>query len=91
MATDGYSSRKERDYVWAIVRYDASMPEPETQFTITEVVFDDDIAEAEVARLNALAAGRGYRYFLHGTRLYPRGSSAGTRRPPPNQISSSDV
>lgn len=80
-ASDGYSSRKPRDYVWAVIRYDPGMAEPETQFTVTEVVHDGDIAEAEVARLNALAAGRGCRYFLQGTRLYPPGSSAGTTRP----------
>ncbi|MFL5539408.1 MAG: hypothetical protein ACJ8J0_10470, partial [Longimicrobiaceae bacterium] len=44
-----------------MIRYDPAMAEPETQFTVTEVVHDGDIAEAEVARLNALAAGRGYR------------------------------
>lgn len=40
MATDGYSSRKGRDYVWAVVRYDPSMPESKTQFTITEAIPD---------------------------------------------------
>lgn len=88
MTTDRYSSRRERDYVWAVVRYESSMPDPETQFTITEVVWERDIAEAELARLNALAAGREYRYFLHGTRLYLPGTSSGTRRP--SDVSSSD-
>ena len=81
MASDWYSSRKPRDYVWAVIRHDPDMAEPETQFTVTEVVHDGDIAEAEVARLNALAAGQRHRYFLQGTRLYPPGTSAGTTRP----------
>jgi len=77
----GTPAVKPRDYVWAVIRYDPDTAEPETQFTVTEVVHDGDIAQAEVARLNALAEGRRYRYFLHGTRLYPPGTSAGTKRP----------
>jgi hypothetical protein len=68
---------KLRDWVWAIVRYDPTLSEPETQFDIKEVLHDGDVAEDEVARLNALASGKGYRYFLQGTRLYPPGTAAG--------------
>lgn len=82
VAIEGHSSGKTREYVWAVIRFDPDMSSPKTQFTITEVLHDGEIAEAEVARLNALAAGKADRYFLHGTRLYPPGTSAGTQRPP---------
>lgn len=36
MASDWYSSRKPRDYAWAVIRYNPDMAEPETQFTVTQ-------------------------------------------------------
>ena len=45
--------------------------------TVKEVVRSQEVAEAEVARLNALNEGKGVRYFWQTTRLFPEGRSAG--------------
>jgi hypothetical protein len=71
---------KEREGVFAILRYDGfHAPEagPEVTVTVKEVVRSQELAEAEVARLNALAEGREVRYWWQFTRLFPEGRSAG--------------
>lgn len=73
-------SRTPSTHVWAIVRYDAEMSEPEHQFTVKEVVHDPEIARLEAERLNRVGADRGSRYFVQLTRLFAPGTSAGTRR-----------
>jgi hypothetical protein len=72
---------KEREAVFAILRYDGfHRPDagPEVTVTVKEVVRSQELAEAEVARLNALREGREVRYWWQYTRLFPDGRSAGT-------------
>jgi hypothetical protein len=72
---------KERESVYAILRYDGFQgpdARPEVAVTVREVVHTQELAEAEVARLNALAEGREIRYWWQYTRLYPEGQSAGS-------------
>ena len=65
-----------REQVFAILRFDSEIA-AEHGVTVKEVVRDLAMAEAEVARLNALKAGKGCRYEWQATRLYPVGSAAG--------------
>ena len=51
---------------------------PEDRVTVKEVVCSQALAEAEVARLNALTEGKDVRYWWQATRLFPEGRSAGT-------------
>ena len=76
-------TRKARDHVWAVVRFDSFQTEPENQFTIKEVVWSAELARAEAERLNRLNAGKGSRYFVQLTRLFPPGESAGGCQPEP--------
>jgi hypothetical protein len=72
---------KERDEVFAVLRWDGfhgPETEPDTLVTVKEVVRSPELAEAEVARLNALNEGKGVRYWWALTRLFPAGHSAGT-------------
>jgi hypothetical protein len=61
-----------RIHVYAIVRYDefqgAETP-IENRVTVTRVVYEEETARAEVARLNNLNAEKGCRYFCQTTRL----------------------
>ncbi len=74
-------THKERDEVYAILRWDgfhsADAP-PEVLVTVKEIVRSRKLAEAEVARLNALNEGKGCRYWWEQTRLFPEGRSAGS-------------
>ncbi|HEX6987335.1 MAG TPA: hypothetical protein VF170_18300 [Planctomycetaceae bacterium] len=77
-------TRPERDGVYAILRFDGFHgPEtpPEVAVTVKQVVRTQDIAEAEVTRLNALNGGKGVRYWWQFTRLFPLGESFGTHSP----------
>jgi hypothetical protein len=70
---------KENEGVYAVLRYDGFQGEearPEVTITVKEVVRDQAIAEAEVARLNALNGDKNVRYWWQYTRLFPQGSSA---------------
>ena len=71
-------SHREREEVFAVIRFDAAMGEPEKQVTVKEIVRDERVAAAEVARLNQLNAAKGCRYFWQPTRLFPAGVSAGS-------------
>jgi hypothetical protein len=56
---------KENEGVYAILRFDGFQGEnapPEVTITVKEVVQDQAIAEAEVARLNALNGDKNVRY-----------------------------
>jgi hypothetical protein len=70
---------KEREEVYAVLRYDGFLSDvsaPEACVTVKEVVWSRELAEAEVARLNALRAGKDVRYWWQMTRLFPEGRSA---------------
>ena len=69
--------RTERDQVYAVVRWDGfqgSAARPEALVTVKEIVRSQQQAEAEVARLNALAEGQSIRYWWQVTRLLPESS-----------------
>jgi hypothetical protein len=71
---------KQREEVFAIVRWDgfhSPGASPEVFVTVKEIVRSQDLAEAEVARLNALCEGSDIRYWWQPTRLFPEGRSAG--------------
>jgi hypothetical protein len=70
-------THKEREQVWAVVRFDGDVDDPAHAFTVKEIVRDQQLAEAEAARLNALNADKGCRYWATPTRLFPDGSAAG--------------
>ncbi len=70
------SPPKNRQVVYAIIRHD-----PRSQdypFTVKEIVYSFELAQAEVNRLNELKAGKHSFYSWQYTRLYPPGRSAGT-------------
>jgi hypothetical protein len=70
---------KENEGVFAILRYDGfhgTDAPVETAVTVKELVRSQAIAEAEVARLNALNADKNVRYWWQYTRLFPSGKSA---------------
>jgi hypothetical protein len=72
--------REERDQVYAIIRWDGFQgpaARPEALVTVKEIVHSLELAEAEVARLNALGEGKDVRYWWQTTRLVPSGQSAG--------------
>jgi hypothetical protein len=75
------SKHKERAEVFAIVRWDGfhgSETAPQAGVTVKEVVRSQALAEAEVARLNALNEAKGVHYWWQATRLFPEGRSAGS-------------
>lgn len=62
---------------WAVIRFDAP-PSGSTwesaadRFYVKEIVLDEDIAKAEVERLNRLNGPKGAHYFYQVTRLRDR-------------------
>jgi hypothetical protein len=61
---------KQREEVFAIVRWDgfhSPGASPEVFVTVKEIVRSQDLAEAEVARLNALCEGSDIRYWWQPT------------------------
>jgi hypothetical protein len=68
-------------HVYAIVRIDSGFADLADRITVKEVVTTATLAEAEVARLNALSAAKGCQYIMQLTRLYAVGTSAGSRTP----------
>ena len=73
-------THRDRAQVFAVIRFDPDISAIEDQITVTEIVSEQSIAEAEVARLNELNAAKGCRYFWQPTRLYPAGTSASARQ-----------
>jgi hypothetical protein len=68
--------REERDQVYAIIRWDGFQgpaARPEALVTVKGIVSSLELAEAEVARLNALNEAKGVRYWSQPTRLFPSG------------------
>jgi hypothetical protein len=70
-------THKERDQVWAVVRFDDGVDDPVHAFMVKEVVRDQQLAESEAARLNGVNADKRCRYWATPTRLFPEGRSAG--------------
>ena len=70
-------THKEREQFWAVVRFDEGVGDPTHAFTVKEIVRDQELAESEAARLNAVNADKGCRYWATPTRLFPEGSAAG--------------
>jgi hypothetical protein len=73
---------KDREGAYAILRFDGFQhlnTRPELATTVKETVRSQDLAEAEVARLNTLNAEKGVRYWWQYTRLFPEGRSAGSK------------
>jgi len=68
---------KERDEVWAVVRYDEFQSDPEVAFTIKEIVRSRELADMEAARLNELNSEKQCRYWVLMGRLFPEDSAAG--------------
>ena len=64
--------------VFAVLRLDADAPTLELQVTVKEIVATRELAEAEVARLNALNGSKECRYVWQATRLFPPGAAAGS-------------
>lgn len=63
---------RDYDHVFAIIRFDSfQLPDapPDELVTIKMIVWDQEVAEQEVARLNSLNAGKGSVYFWQMTRL----------------------
>jgi hypothetical protein len=70
----------DREQVFAIIRWDGFQgagARPETLVTVKEIVRSQELAEAEVARLNALQEDANVHYWWQTTRLFPVGRSAG--------------
>jgi hypothetical protein len=71
---------KEREEVFAVLRWDGfhgSETSPDVLVTVKEVVRSQELAEAEVSRLNSLNEEKGVRYWWQMTRLFPEVRSAG--------------
>jgi hypothetical protein len=56
---------------------DPGAGEVEDRITVKEIVWEQELAAAEVARLNRLNEPVGRRYFWQPTRLFRPGTSAG--------------
>jgi len=59
--------------VYAVIRLELDVANPELAVAIKEVVPTVQEAEAEVQRLNLLNAGRNCRYVWRATRYFPDG------------------
>jgi hypothetical protein len=79
------STPEDREDVYVILRADLFHgPETPLELLVTakEVVRSLELAEREVARLNALHADRQVRYWFSHSRLFPPGHAAGSAEPP---------
>jgi hypothetical protein len=75
------SSPKDKEHVFVILRADLFHPEGtslETVVSPKEVVRSEELAQREVARLNALHPDGQVRYWYAISRLFPPGLSAGS-------------
>ena len=74
-------TRKERDEVYAILRWDGfhgTGADPEVLVTVKQGARSQELAKAEGAHLNALSEGKGVHYWWQATRLFPEWKSAGS-------------
>jgi hypothetical protein len=70
---------KDNEGVYAVLRYDSFQGKdahPEIAVTVKGVVRTQAVAEAEVARLNAINSEKHVRYWWQYTRLFPEGRLA---------------
>jgi hypothetical protein len=63
------------DPAYAIIRVDLDVEDDEARFTVRRIVWSEELAEAEVQRLQELNADKGARYLWQYTRV-DRPSSA---------------
>jgi hypothetical protein len=59
----------EVDTAYAIIRVDLDANQDEARFTVTRIVWDEELAETEVRRLQQLSAAKGCQYFWQYTRV----------------------
>lgn len=72
---------RNRIQAYAIIRVDGFLGpavECHDRVTVKEVVWEQEFAEAEVARLNALNERKGQLYFWQTTRVAPFGNDVAT-------------
>jgi hypothetical protein len=67
VAPDSAHSRYE--HVYAVIRLDPDMLEPENRFTVVKVLRSEDDARREASRLNQLNESKGCTYTVQVTRL----------------------
>jgi hypothetical protein len=60
---------KDVDPAYAIIRVDHDTPTDEERFTVRHIVWDEELAEAEVQRLTELNADKSCSYFWQYTRV----------------------
>lgn len=63
-------SHKPRQELYAIVRVDSDLTDPELAVTVKKVVRSKARTDDEVRRLNQLNSSKGARYFSQMTRLF---------------------
>ena len=63
------------DPAYAIIRVDLDVEDDEARFTVRRIVWSEELAEAEVQRLQELNADKGARYFWQYTRVDRRSSA----------------
>lgn len=79
------STHKEREDVFVVLRadlYHAPGTPLDMLVTAKQVVRSQELAEREVARLNAMHPDGQVRYWYTHTRLFPPGRSASSAEPP---------
>jgi len=57
------------DPAYAIIRGDLDVKDDEARFTVRRIVWSEELAEAEVQRLQELNADKGCRYLWQYTRV----------------------
>ena len=60
---------------YAIIRVDLDVEDDEARFTVRRIVWSEELAEAEVQRLQELNADKGARYLWQYTRVDRRSST----------------
>jgi hypothetical protein len=63
------------DPAYAIIRVDLDVDDDEARFTVRRIVWSEELAEAEVRRLQELNADKGARYLWQYTRVDRRSSA----------------
>jgi hypothetical protein len=63
------------DPAYAIIRVDLEVEDDEARFTVRRIVWSEELAEAEVQRLQELNADKGARYLWQYTRVDRRSSA----------------
>jgi hypothetical protein len=66
---------REVEPAYAIIRIDLDVQDDEARFTVRRIVWSEELAEAEVERLQELNADKGARYVWQYTRVDRRSST----------------